>query len=69
MRSGPGTQYPAYALGQPGQQAAVVGKSEDGKWWVVQVQRTDLVPSGQGWVSADYVPVENVEGVPVIPAL
>ena len=68
VRSGPGTQYPAYGLGQPGQQAAVVGKSEDGKWWVVQIQRTDLVPSGQGWVSADYVSVENVEGVPVIPA-
>ena len=68
VRSGPGTQYPAYGLGQPGQQAAVVGKSEDGKWWVVQIQRTDLVPSGQGWVSADYVSVKNVEGVPVIPA-
>ena len=68
VRIGPGTQYPAYALGQPGQQAVVVGISEDGRWWVVQVQNTDLVPSGYGWVSADWVLVENAEGVPVIPA-
>ena len=68
VRSGPGTEYPSYGIGPKGAQAAVIGVSEDGRWWVIQVQQTDLVPSGQGWVSADWVAVENAQGVPVIPA-
>jgi uncharacterized protein YraI len=68
VRSGPGTDYPSYGIAAKGAQAAVIGVSEDGRWWVVQVQQTDLVPEGQGWVSADWVLVENAQGVPVIPA-
>jgi uncharacterized protein YraI len=68
VRGGPGTSYPSYGIAPKGSQAAVIGVSEDGRWWVVRVQQTNLVPSGEGWVSADWVLVENAQGVPVIPA-
>jgi uncharacterized protein YraI len=68
VRSGPGTNYPSYGVATKGAQGEVIGVSEDGGWWVVKVLQTDLVPSGQGWVSSDWVLVENVAGVPVVPA-
>ena len=66
VRSGPSTNFPSYGVAPEGSQGVVIGVSEDGGWWVVQVQRTDLVPSGQGWVSAEYVQAENTQDVPVI---
>jgi uncharacterized protein YraI len=68
VRTGPGTDYQSYGIAPQGAQAAVIGVSEDGRWWVVQVKQTDLVPSGEGWVSADWVLVESASAVPVIPA-
>jgi len=67
IRSGPGVQYAAYGMAQKGATGEVIGVSEDGKWWVVRLS-TDLVQSGQGWVSADWVETEFTENVPVIPA-
>ena len=66
VRSGPGTNYPSYGIVPKDVQVEVIGVSQDGWWWVVRVLRTDLVPDGQGWISADWVWVKNVEGVPVI---
>jgi len=70
FRTGPGTQYPAYGLAQPGAQGQVIGKSEDGLWYVIQTSRTDLVPSGSGWASADYVSISNPNNleIPVVAA-
>lgn len=67
IRSGPGVQYPAYGVAAKGAKGEVVGVSEDRKWWVVKLP-TNLVSTGQGWVSADWVKVTNAENVPVIPA-
>lgn len=67
IRSGPGTQYASYGIAQPGARGEIIGKSSDGKWWVVKLP-TNLVGTGQGWVSADYVLAANAGGVPVIPA-
>jgi len=67
VRSGPSVQYPIYGIAQPGSSAEIIGKSEDGGWWVVKLP-TDLVGAGQGWVSDDYVKTENASGVPVMPA-
>ena len=67
IRSGPGVQYAAYGMAQKGATGEVIGVSEDGQWWVVRLS-TDLVQSGQGWVSADWVETEFTENVPVIPA-
>jgi uncharacterized protein YgiM (DUF1202 family) len=70
FRTGPGTQYPAYGLAQKGAQGQVIGKSEDGLWYVIQTSRTDLVPSGSGWASADFVSISNPNNleIPVVPA-
>jgi len=67
VRSGPGVNYPAYGLAQKGTTGEVIGVSEDGKWWVVRIP-TNLVGSGQGWVSVDWVQTSGTENVPVIPA-
>lgn len=68
LRSGPGTNFPSYGVAPEGAQGVVIGVSEDGGWWVVQVQNTALVPEGQAWVSGEYVRAENTDGVPVIPS-
>jgi uncharacterized protein YraI len=67
IRSGPGTDYPAYGIAPKGAQGQLVGKSQDGAWWVVQISPS-LSPDGTGWVSADWVSVENAGNVPVIEA-
>ena len=66
MRSGPGTNYASYGIAQEGAQGEVIGISEDSRWWVVKLP-TSVVGDGQGWVSADWVAVENTQDVPVIP--
>jgi len=65
VRSGPGTSYPSYGLASPGAKARVIGISEDGGWWVVEIS-TSIATDGRGWVSADYVEVTNGDDVPVI---
>jgi len=67
VRSGPGTNYPSYGVASKGSLFEVIGKSEDGGWWVVKIP-TQYVGAGQGWVSDDYVKTENTGGVPVVPA-
>jgi uncharacterized protein YraI len=67
VRSGPSTQYAIYGVVPPGSQAEVIGKSEDGGWWVIKIP-TELVGSGQGWVSADYSEAYNTNDVPVVEA-
>jgi uncharacterized protein YraI len=66
IRSGPGTQYPAYGIAPKGAKGEVIGVSQNGRWWVVRLPTT-LAGSGQGWVSADWVTTQNTGGVPVIP--
>jgi len=65
VRTGPGTNYPAYGLVPYGKTGRVIGKSEDGKWWVVRLDPTK-VSAGYGWVSGDYTQASNVEGVQTI---
>jgi uncharacterized protein YraI len=65
VRSGSGTEYPSYGVAAPGAQAEVIGVSSDGDWWVVSIS-TEYAPDGRGWVTADWVSVENADDVPVI---
>lgn len=67
VRSGPGTDYPAYGVAPKGMLFEVIGKSEDGGWWVVKIP-TQYVSTGQGWVSDDYVKTKDIGGVPIVPA-
>lgn len=63
VRSGPGTDYDVVGLMPYGTQAPVVGRSQDGGWWVVSVPVTR---NNQGWVAAEYVEAANAQDVPVI---
>ena len=67
VRSGPGNSYTSYGVVSPGATAPIIGKSEDGTWWVVAIS-TSVAPNGQGWVSAAYIDAYNTQNVPVIPA-
>jgi uncharacterized protein YraI len=45
----------------------VIGRSEDGAWWVVRVN-PQVIPAGFAWVQASLVQATNVENAPVIAA-
>ncbi len=67
IRSGPGTRYVAVDILTANNQAAVIGRSADGKWWKI------ACPSGAAvecWVSAgtQYSRAVNAESVPVAAA-
>jgi len=65
VRTGPGLEYPVIGIAPFGSESEVVGVSADGTWWVVGVPAS---LNGQGWVSDEYVSVENADNVLVIPA-
>jgi uncharacterized protein YraI len=65
VRTGPGINYTAYGLAPYGISGRVIGKSEDGKWWVVRLNPTKF-SAGYGWVSGDYTKAANVETVQTI---
>lgn len=65
IRTGPGTNYPAYGLAPFGAVGRVIGKSEDSRWWVVRLNPA-TVPAGYGWVSVDYTLAMNVENIQTI---
>ena len=64
VRTGPGLNYPVIGTAPYNSQLEVVGVSQDGTWWVVNVPAS---PNGQGWVADEYVQVENGDNVFVIP--
>ena len=64
VRSGPGTEYPAYGVAPAGSSAEAIGVSPDGEWWMIKLP-TSVSPDGTGWVSADYVTAYNTDQLPV----
>lgn len=67
VRTGPSVQYAIYGIAPPGSSAEVIGKSQDGGWWVVKLP-TEFVGAGQGWVSAEHTNAYNIENVQVVEA-
>ncbi|HRQ37677.1 MAG TPA: META domain-containing protein [Chloroflexota bacterium] len=65
LRSGPGTNYPTVGAAPEGTTGEIIGVSEDGQWWLANAPN---LPSGQVWVSAQWVEASNTEGVPVVAA-
>ena len=61
--SGPGNGYDSFGLLLAGQSAEVIGLSSDNDWYIIGVP---YVESGEGWVSADFVTVNNPEGIPIV---
>ena len=58
IRSGPGTEYPAYGVAASGSSVEVIGASPDREWWMVRLP-PKIPPDGTGWVSAEYVTAYN----------
>jgi uncharacterized protein YraI len=67
VRSGPSNSYSSYGKISIGFTMAVIGRSADSEWLVVNLP-TSIASNGQGWVAARYVQAENIGGVPVVPA-
>ena len=65
IRSGPAANYPAYGIVAAGATGRVIGKSEDGQWWVVRLN-PENVGAGYGWVSGQYVQTSNTANVQTI---
>ena len=47
VRTGPGSNYPAYGIAPVDTTGRVIGKSEDGQWWVVRIN-PEKVGAGYG---------------------
>lgn len=64
VRTGPGLEYTVLGTAPFDTELEVIGVSQDGTWWVVNIP-----PSfgGHGWVASEYVDVANADDVPVIP--
>ncbi len=65
IRTGPGVNYPAYGIAQPGATGRVIGKSLDGQWWAVRLD-PEIVGNGMGWALGSTVEVTDAENVPAI---
>jgi len=59
------TELQAELLAAAGDKARILGISEDGLWWVIELPDY-VAPDGRGWVSAGYVNAANADDVPVI---
>ena len=64
VRTGPGLEYPIIGIAPFGSTLEVVGVSADGTWWVINVPGA---PNNYGWVSDEFVEVENGDNLLVIP--
>jgi uncharacterized protein YraI len=65
LRTGPAVNYPAYGVASAGATGRVIGKSEDGLWWIVRLDPTQ-VGDGYGWIEAQYTQATNVEDVQTV---
>jgi len=63
IRSGPGIDYDKIGLILIGQSAEVVGIASNGEWWAIKIP---LAQGGRGWVTVNFVEVDNIVDVPVI---
>ncbi|MEW5960791.1 MAG: endo-1,3-alpha-glucanase family glycosylhydrolase [Chloroflexota bacterium] len=66
VRRGPGTSFERVGSLTAGSQAAVLGQTASGDWWLIDFQ---AAPEGQAWVSAEVVEfVGEASAVPVAEA-
>jgi uncharacterized protein YraI len=60
IRQGPGIDFPVFGITPEGARAVVVGDSQDGAWWAIQLQ------SSTGWVYISYTYAQQTDNVPVL---
>ena len=68
IRSGPSVEFPAYGVAQTGANGLLIGRSQDGQWWVVRINPS-VVSTGFGWAPTAYTVAKNVpQDLPVVEA-
>jgi uncharacterized protein YraI len=60
---GPGDQYSVIAILEKSRNAKIVGISQNGKWWAIDLP---YFVDGRGWVAAKKVQAENTSNVRVV---
>lgn len=65
IRTGPSTAFPSVGVAAHGTRLEIVGRSQDGQWWVTPIV---TAPQGRGWVSAGFVDATINDAIPVIVA-
>jgi uncharacterized protein YraI len=65
VRSAPSTDATVYGVAPVGARFQAIGVSSDYQWYQVAIP-TNLVPAGNGWVSASYVNAVNTGSLPVV---
>jgi heat shock protein HslJ/uncharacterized protein YraI len=65
VRTGPGLEYPVIGVAPYGITLEVVGVSQDRTWWVVNIPGA---PGNYGWLTEEFVEVQNSDNVLTIPA-
>jgi uncharacterized protein YraI len=63
VRSGPGTEYELLGVLHSNDVVFITGKNAGGAW--IQIEFANA-PDGKGWVTAEFLQVENIESVPII---
>jgi uncharacterized protein YraI len=63
LLSGPDVAYEVIGILRQGQTAEAVGVSADGMWWAINFPAS---PTGNGWVSVEFVIPENTESLLVL---
>jgi uncharacterized protein YraI len=61
--TGPGEEYDRIGILVAGENAQIIGRSSDSKWWVIKVP---YVETGRGWVPDLQVETQNSSGVTVL---
>lgn len=60
IRQGPGVEYPVFGVTASGGRAIVIGNSEDGEWWAIQLE------TKTGWVYKSYTYAQKTDEVPTL---
>lgn len=63
--AGPGNEWPLLGSLVANAPGVVLGISADGRWYIVRIPKADN-PSGQGWVSAEFLEIDIQGGVPIV---
>jgi uncharacterized protein YraI len=63
VRNGPGTKFDLLGVLNPNDIVSITGRDSSSAW--IQIEFANS-PDGRGWVSAEFLQMNNVENVPVI---
>jgi uncharacterized protein YraI len=63
VRNGPGTEYETLGVLNPNDVVFITGRNQNGVWLQIEFAGAS---DGKGWVTAEFLQVENIDGLPLI---